>query len=102
RGGSQRGSGRSTGTNRGRFDVNHGRFRGDIERGYFGRGHAYYGRDFRWYGRFYGVGSRFFIGGFWFNVLEPWPAYWGPSCGYYIDYDEAVGGYFAYCPEYPG
>lgn len=100
---SQRGSGRAQGGNRTpHVDVRDGRFRGDIEQRSFGRDHRYYGRDFRWYGRPYGIGSRFFIGGFWFNVIEPWPVLWGPDCGYYIEYDGVYGGYFAYCPAYPG
>ena len=104
--GRQNGSGRyqrgNNGVDRGRFDVNRGRLRGDLETGRFGRGHSYYGRDFRWYGTPYGIGSRFFVGGFWFNVIGPWPAYWGPDCGYFIEYNDVMDSYVVGCPTYPG
>lgn len=100
--GSQGYQGGNKGHDRDRFDVRGGRLRHDIEAGRFGRDHRYYGRDFHWYGRPYFVGSRFFIGGWWFEVYGPWPVGWDDSCGYYVDYDVASGGYFLYCPDYPG
>ncbi len=44
--------------------------------------------------------GRFQYGGFWFNVLNPWPAGWLYTDSVYVDY--LNGGYFLCDPVHPG
>jgi hypothetical protein len=45
-------------------------------------------------------GGRFQYGGFWFNVLNPWPVGWLYTDAVYVDY--LNGGYFLCNPVHPG
>jgi hemolysin activation/secretion protein len=45
-------------------------------------------------------GGRFQYGGFWFNVLNPWPVRWLYTDAVYVDY--LNGGYFLCDPIHPG
>lgn len=63
---------------------------------HFGIGHT-----FR-VNRIVGVGgyNRFWYGGFWFNVIDPWP-YWCDCDDLYIDYDDSSNCYFLYNHYHP-
>ena len=49
---------------------------------------------------FEGGSRRFQYGGFWFNVLDPWPVGWLYTDDVYVDYIN--GGYFLCNPVHPG
>lgn len=70
-------------------------------RQHFGRQHS-----FRVFGLPYsqvGGEARFQYGGYWFNVMEPYPEYWGDNWyrndDVYVDYND--GGYYLYNRRYP-
>jgi hypothetical protein len=61
--------------------------------------HAHFGTShyFRVNRFVYGGGyPRFWYGGFWFNVVDPWPLDWCYCDDVYIDYDDASDCYFLY------
>jgi len=68
----------------------------------FGRDHSFhlYGLPFM----LYGGRPRFQYGGYWFNVMEPYPEYWGTDWyrndDMYVDYDG--DGYYLYDRRFPG
>jgi hypothetical protein len=43
---------------------------------------------------------RFYYQGYWFELLDPWPAGWGYNDDCYIDYMD--DGYYLFDPMYPG
>jgi hypothetical protein len=49
---------------------------------------------------FAGGAGRFQYGGYWFNILDPWPAGWLYTDNVYVDY--LNGGYFLCDPYHPG
>jgi hypothetical protein len=76
------------------------RFENRYWRGHYGPGYRYgWGRT-RWIGRPYFAGSRFFVGGYWFVLVEPVPVYWYGD-PYYVEYDPHFG-YVLVNPVYPG
>ena len=62
----------------------------------FGSGHTFHVNR----SQFANGGGRFQYGGFWFNVLNPWPAGWLYTDSVYVDY--LNGGYFLCNPVHPG
>ena len=44
--------------------------------------------------------GRFSYGGYWFNVVDPWPVAWLYTDDVYVDY--LNGGYFLCDPVHPG
>jgi outer membrane biosynthesis protein TonB len=69
----------------------HGRIPDDRFRASFGRGHTFrVNRDER----------RFQYGGYWFNMVDAWPAAWLYTDNVYVDYRD--GGYFLCDPVHPG
>ncbi len=74
----------------------HGRIPDDRFRSSFGRQHTFHvsRSDFE------GGSRRFQYGGFWFNVLDPWPVGWLYTDNVYVDYIN--GGYFLCDPVHPG
>ena len=62
----------------------------------FGSGHTFHVNR----SQFANGGGRFQYGGFWFNVLNPWPAGWLYTDSVYVDY--LNGGYFLCDPVHPG
>ena len=67
---------------------------------YFGTGHLF---RIRSQPIIVGGYPRFKYGGFWFMMVDPWPAYWSDNWysndDVYIDYDD---GYYLYNRRYPG
>ena len=62
----------------------------------FGRDHTFHvNRD-----EFNGGSGRFQYGGYWFNVVDSWPAGWLYTDDVYVDYIN--GGYFLCDPYHPG
>lgn len=72
------------------------RFDRGWERDHFGFNHCFYNSS----PIFINGGYRFWYGGFWFNY-SIWPEDWSSSDPVYIEYDEAVSGYFVYNPNRP-
>jgi hypothetical protein len=62
----------------------------------FGRAHTFHVNR----SQFANGSGRFQYGGFWFNVLNPWPAGWLYTDSVYVDY--LNGGYFLCDPVHPG
>ncbi len=62
----------------------------------FGRSHTFHVNR----SEFANGSGRFQYGGFWFNVLNPWPAGWLYTDNVYVDY--LNGGYFLCDPVHPG
>ena len=62
----------------------------------FGRGHTFHVNR----SDFAGGSRRFQYGGFWFAMLNPWPAEWLYTDDVYVDYMN--GGYFLCDPVHPG
>lgn len=71
-------------------------------RSYFGAGHGFRigGLPFL----MVGGSPRFQYGGYWFSVVDPWPAYWGDDWydndDVYVNYVD--NGYYLYNRRYPG
>jgi outer membrane biosynthesis protein TonB len=74
----------------------HGRIPDDRFRASFGRDHRFHVNR----SDFEGGSRRFQYGGFWFNVLDPWPVGWLYTDDVYVDYIN--GGYFLCDPVHPG
>jgi len=68
----------------------------DRFRSSFGRGHTFH----VYRSEFANGSGRFQYGGFWFNVLDPWPVGWLYTDDVYVDY--LNGGYFLCDPVHPG
>jgi hypothetical protein len=62
----------------------------------FGSGHTFHVNR----SEFANGSGRFQYGGFWFNVVDPWPAGWLYTDNVYVDY--LNGGYFLCDPVHPG
>jgi len=75
--------------------ASHGRIPDDRFRASFGREHSFHVNRSDFEGS-----RRFQYGGFWFNVLDPWPAGWLYTDNVYVDYIN--GGYFLCDPVHPG
>ncbi|MGP0071378.1 MAG: hypothetical protein ACLPWF_05525 [Bryobacteraceae bacterium] len=82
--------------NRAQPTGNHGRIPDDRFRASFGRQHTFHVNR----SDFEGGSRRFQYGGFWFNVLDPWPVGWLYTDDVYVDYIN--GGYFLCDPVHPG
>ncbi|HTC32118.1 MAG TPA: hypothetical protein VK724_02035, partial [Bryobacteraceae bacterium] len=67
----------------------------DRFRASFGREHSFHVNRSDFEGS-----RRFQYGGFWFNVLDPWPVGWLYTDNVYVDYIN--GGYFLCDPIHPG
>jgi hypothetical protein len=74
----------------------HGRIPDDRFRASFGRGHTFHVNR----SEFANGSGRFQYGGFWFNVVQPWPVGWLYTDSVYVDY--LNGGYFLCDPVHPG
>jgi cytoskeletal protein RodZ len=74
----------------------HGRIPDDRFRASFGSGHTFHVNR----SEFAGGSRRFEYGGFWFSMINPWPAAWLYTDNVYIDYMN--GGYFLCDPVHPG
>jgi len=74
----------------------HGRIPDDRFRASFGRGHTFHVNR----SDFAGGSRRFQYGGFWFAMVNPWPAAWLYTDNVYVDYIN--GGYFLCDPVHPG
>jgi hemolysin activation/secretion protein len=74
---------------------NHGGIPDDRFRASFGREHSFHVNRSDFEGS-----RRFQYGGFWFNVLDPWPVGWLYTDNVYVDYIN--GGYFLCDPIHPG
>ena len=83
-------------TDRAQPTGSHGRIPDDRFHASFGRQHTFHvsRSDFE------GGSRRFQYGGFWFNVLDPWPVGWLYTDDVYVDYIN--GGYFLCDPVHPG
>ena len=75
--------------------ASHGRIPDDRFRASFGREHTFHVNRSDFEGS-----RRFQYGGFWFNVLDPWPVGWLYTDNVYVDYIN--GGYFLCDPVHPG
>ncbi len=73
----------------------HGRIPDDRFRASFGRDHRFHVNRSDFEGS-----RRFQYGGFWFNVIDPWPVGWLYTDDVYVDYIN--GGYFLCDPVHPG
>ncbi len=73
----------------------HGRIPDDRFRASFGRQHTFHVNRSDFEGS-----RRFQYGGFWFNVVDPWPVGWLYTDNVYVDYIN--GGYFLCNPVHPG
>jgi len=62
----------------------------------FGSGHTFHVNR----SEFVNGSGRFQYGGFWFNVIDPWPVGWLYTDSVYVDY--LNGGYFLCDPVHPG
>ena len=62
----------------------------------FGSGHTFHVNR----SEFANGSGRFQYGGFWFNVVQPWPVGWLYTDSVYVDY--LNGGYFLCNPVHPG
>jgi hypothetical protein len=62
----------------------------------FGRSHTFHVNR----GEFANGSGRFQYGGYWFNVVDPWPVGWLYTDDVYVDY--LNGGYFLCDPYHPG
>jgi len=82
--------------NRAQPTGSHGRIPDDRFRASFGREHRFHVNR----SDFEGGSRRFQYGGFWFNVLDPWPVGWLYTDDVYVDYIN--GGYFLCDPVHPG
>jgi hypothetical protein len=82
--------------NRGQSAGRQGQIPDDRFRASFGRAHTF--RVNR--ADFQGRSRRFQYGGYWFNVLNPWPVGWLYTDNVYVDYMN--GGYFLCDPVHPG
>jgi hypothetical protein len=82
--------------NRAQPTGSHGRIPDDRFRASFGRDHRFHVNR----SDFEGGSRRFQYGGFWFNVLDPWPVGWLYTDDVYVDYIN--GGYFLCNPLHPG
>jgi hypothetical protein len=74
--------------------------RGSISEARF---HSSFGHDHTFHvnrAEFAGGAGRFQYGGYWFNILDPWPAGWLYTDNVYVDY--LNGGYFLCDPYHPG
>jgi len=76
--------------------ANHGRIPDDRFRASFGRAHTFHVNR----AEFAGASPRFQYGGFWFALVDPWPAAWLYTDDVYVDYMN--GGYFLCDPVHPG
>ncbi|MFZ0933069.1 MAG: hypothetical protein WA015_02055 [Bryobacteraceae bacterium] len=74
----------------------HGRIPDDRFRASFGRGHTFHVNR----SDFAGGSRRFQYGGFWFAMVNPWPAAWLYTDDVYVDY--VNGGYVLCDPVHPG
>ncbi len=74
----------------------HGRIPDDRFRSSFGSGHTFHVNR----SQFANGSGRFQYGGFWFNVVDPWPVGWLYTDAVYVDYIN--GGYFLCDPLHPG
>ena len=74
----------------------HGSIPEDRFRASFGRGHTFHVNR----SEFANGSGRFQYGGFWFNVVQPWPVGWLYTDSVYVDY--LNGGYFLCDPVHPG
>jgi hypothetical protein len=74
----------------------HGRIPDDRFRSSFGSGHTFHVSR----ANFSGGSGRFQYGGFWFAIVNPWPAAWLYTDSVYVDYMN--GGYFLCDPIHPG
>jgi outer membrane biosynthesis protein TonB len=75
---------------------NGGRIPDDRFRASFGSGHTFHVNR----AEFAGGPGRFQYGGFWFAMVNPWPAAWLYTDAVYVDYIN--GGYFLCDPVHPG
>jgi hypothetical protein len=82
--------------NRAQPAAGHGRIPDDRFRASFGRGHTFHVSR----SDFAGGSRRFQYGGFWFAMVNPWPAEWLYTDSVYVDYMN--GGYFLCDPVHPG
>jgi hypothetical protein len=75
---------------------------GDYFRSHYGRDHWFrvYSLPFMYAGGY----PRFQYNGYWFEVLDPYPDYWGNNWyqtdDVYVDYND--GGYYLFNRRYPG
>ena len=74
----------------------HGRIPDDRFRASFGREHTFHVNR----SELVGESRRFQYGGFWFAMVDPWPAGWLYTDNVYVDYRN--GGYFLCDPVHPG
>jgi DNA mismatch repair ATPase MutL len=74
----------------------HGRIPDARFRASFGSGHTFHVNR----SEFAGGSRRFQYGGYWFALVDPWPAAWLYTDGVYVDYMN--GGYFLCDPVHPG
>ena len=82
--------------NRGQSAGSHGSIPEARFRSNFGRGHTFHVNR----GEFANGSGRFQYGGYWFNVVDPWPVGWLYTDDVYVDY--LNGGYFLCDPLHPG
>ena len=82
--------------NRSQPAASHGRIPDDRFRASFGRAHTFHVNR----AEFAGASPRFQYGGFWFALVDPWPAAWLYTDDVYVDYMN--GGYFLCDPVHPG
>jgi hypothetical protein len=75
----------------GRGSIPEARFRSN-----FGRSHTFHVNR----NQFANGSGRFQYGGYWFNVIDPWPVGWLYTDDVYVDYIN--GGYFLCDPFHPG
>jgi hypothetical protein len=75
---------------------NGGRIPGDRFRASFGSGHTFHVNR----AEFARGSRRFQYGGFWFDMVNPWPVAWLYTDAVYVDY--ISGGYFLCDPVHPG
>ncbi len=75
--------------------ASHGRIPDDRFRASFGREHSFHVNRSDFEGS-----RRFQYGGYWFNVIDPWPVGWLYTDNVYVDYIN--GGYFLCNPVHPG
>src|SRR6202050_2200247 len=74
----------------------HGSIPDDRFRASFGRSHTFHVNR----SEFAGGSRRFQYGGYWFALVQPWPAAWLYTDNVYVDYMN--GGYFLCDPVHPG
>lgn len=82
--------------NRGQSAGGHGSIPEARFRSNFGRSHTFHVNR----SQFANGSGRFQYGGYWFNVIDPWPVGWLYTDDVYVDY--LNGGYFLCDPFHPG